>query len=159
MPFGLTYAPETFQRLMESCLEGLKFRTCVVYLDDVIIFSKTFEEMLARLEEVLTRLASFGLKLKPSKCRFFQKKVTVLGHVVSENGVEPDPSKISDLREWLSNPPADHKQLQTFLGFAGYYRSFVDNFSKIAEPLYRLVGGRCNTKRGRTRLLPFVWTE
>ena len=115
--------------------------------------------MLARLEEVLTRLANFGLKLKPSKCHFFQKKVTVLGYVMSENGVEPDPSKISALREWLSNPPADHKQLETFLGFAGYYRSFVDNFSKLAEPLYRLVGGRCNTKRGRASLPPFVWTE
>lgn len=159
MPFGLTNAPATFQRLMESCLDGLNFRICVVYLDDVIIFGKTFEEMLKRLEEVLIRLANSGLKLRPSKCKFFQKKVAVLGHVVSENGVEPDPSKVSALREWLSHPPADSKQLQTFLGFAGYYRSFVDNFSKLAEPLHHLIGGRGNTKRGRTILPPFVWTE
>ena len=93
MPFGLTNAPATFQRLMESCLGDLNFRTCLVYLDDVIVFARSFPEMLERLEEVLRRLGEYGLKLKTSKCKLFQRKLTYLGHVVSAAGVEPDPEK------------------------------------------------------------------
>ncbi|CAB4040665.1 Hypothetical predicted protein, partial [Paramuricea clavata] len=101
MPFCLTNAPATFQRLMERCLSGLNLKICLVYLDNVIVFARTFEEMLERLEAVLRRLGEFGLKLKPSKCKLFQTKLTYLGHVVSENGVEPDPEKISALPKWL----------------------------------------------------------
>ena len=72
---------------------------------------------------------------EPSKCKLFQTKPTYLGHVVSENGVEPDPEKISALPKWLENPPRNRKELQTFLGFAGYYRNFVEGFAKIAAPL------------------------
>jgi hypothetical protein len=119
MPFGLTNAPATFQRLMERCLSGLNLKICLVYLDDVIVFARTFEEMLERLEAVLRRLGEFGLKLKPSKCKLFQTKLTYLGHVVSENGVEPDPEKMP--------------------GLPGYYRNFVEGFAKIAAPLYDLI--------------------
>ncbi|CAB3989530.1 Hypothetical predicted protein [Paramuricea clavata] len=154
MPFGLTNAPATFQRLMERCLSGLNLKICLVYLDDVIVFARTFEEMLERLEAVLRRLGEFGLKLKPSKCKLFQTKLTYLGHVVSENGVEPDPEKISALPKWLENPPRNRKELQTFLGFAGYYRNFVEGFAKIAAPLYDLIK-EPNAKMPRT----FLWTE
>ena len=90
-----------------------------------------------------------------SKCKLFQRKLTYLGHV-SAAGVEPDPEKTKVLEEWRLNPPKNSQQLQTLLGFAGYYRSFVKNFAKIAEPLYHLVGGR--PPRGRKKP-PFLWTE
>ena len=104
MPFGLTNAPATFQRLMERCLTGLNLKICLAYLDDVIVFARTFEEMLEKLEAVLKRLGGHGLKLKPSKCKLFQTKLAYLGHVVSKDGVEPDPEKISEMaRESTEN--------------------------------------------------------
>ena len=125
MPFGLTNAPATFQRLMERCLTGPILKICLAHLDDVIVFAKTFDEMLERLEAVLKRFEEHGLKFKPSKGELFQTKLTYLGHVVSEDGVEPDSEKISAFLKWLENPPKIPKELQTFLGFAGYYRHFV----------------------------------
>ena len=91
MPFGLTNAPATFQRLMESCLGDLHLNWCIIYLDDIIVFSETPHEHIKRLCGVFQKLASAGLTLKPSKCEFFKKKITYLGHVVSENGIEVDP--------------------------------------------------------------------
>ena len=135
MPFGLTNAPATFQRLMECCLGDLNFQTCLIYLDDEIVFARSFSEMLQRLEEVLQRLGEYGLRLKMSKYKLFQRKLTYLGHVVSEADVEPDPEKTKVLEDWWLNPPKNSQQLQTFLGFMGYYRSFVKNFAKIAELL------------------------
>ena len=119
MPFGLTNAPATFQRLMESCLGDLNFHTCLVYLDDVIVFARIFPEMLERLEEVLQCLREYGLKLKTSKCKLFQGKLTYLSHVVSAAGVVPDLEKTKGLKDWWINPPKNLQQLQTFLGFAG----------------------------------------
>ena len=112
--------------------------------------------MVQRLEEVLQRLGEYGLKLKMSKCKLFQRKLTYLGHVVSAAGVEPDPEKTKVLEDWWLNPPKNSQQLQTFLGFAGCYRSFMKNFAKIAEPLYHLVGGR---PPGGRKTPPFSWTE
>ena len=93
MPFGLTNAPATFQRLMESCLGDLYLNWCIIYLDDIIVFSETPQEHIKRLHGVFQKLASAGLKLKPSKCEFFKKKITYLGHVVLEKGIEVDPKK------------------------------------------------------------------
>ena len=112
--------------------------------------------MLQHLEEVLQRLGEYSLKLKMSKCKLFQRKQTYLGHVVSAAGVELDPEKTKVLEDWPLNPPKNSQQHQTFLGFAGYYRSFVKNFVKIAETLYHLVGGR--PPRGR-KTPRFLWTE
>ena len=139
MPFGLTNAPTTFQLLMERCLTGLNLKICLAYLDDVIVFARTFDEMLERLEAVLNRLEEHGLKLKPSKFQLFQTKLTYLGHVVSEDGVEPDPEKISVLPKWLENPPKTRKKRQTFLGFAAYYRHFVEGFATIPVPLSQMI--------------------
>ena len=122
MAFGLTNAPATIQRLMEQCLRDLNFWKCSVYLYDVIVFAKDFNEMLKRLEEVLNRFSQFGLKLKPFKCKLFQTRVYCLGHIVSANGIETNPDKISSLLEWQVHPPQNTKELQTFLGFADYYR-------------------------------------
>ena len=159
MPFGLTNAPATFQRLMEYCLRDLNYKTCVVYMDDVVVFARNFDEMLVRLQEVFSRLCQYGLKLKPAKCQLFQTRIRCLGHVVSAEGIEPDPDKTAPLREWLNSPPKSAKELQTFLGFAGYYRSFVKNFSKIAEPLRRLLVSGPDKKRKQHPRPSFTWTN
>ena len=100
MPFGLTSSPSTFERLMEFILAGLRFETCMIYLDDIIVYGKTLEEALKRLEEVFVHLRSFGLKLEQSKCVLFQKRVTYLGHIVSGSGITTDPGKIERVCEW-----------------------------------------------------------
>ena len=137
MPFGLTNAPATFQRLMECVLAGLTGEQCLIYLDDIIVFSSTFEEHLRRLANVFAALREAGLKLKPSKCFFAQKEVHYLGHVISAAGVSPDPAKTEVVS--LYPIPTDLKQLRQFLGLANYYRRFVPDFSKIAEPLHKLL--------------------
>lgn len=94
MSFGLCNAPATFQRVMELALAGLQWVTCLIYLDDVVIYSKTVEEHLSRLGDVLSRIQKANLKLKPEKCHLFQQEVKFLGHVVSGRGVLPDPDNI-----------------------------------------------------------------
>ena len=137
MPFGLTNAPATFQRLMECVLAGLTGEQCLIYLDDIIVFSSTFEEHLRRLANVFAALREAGLKLKPSKCFFAQKEVHYLGHVISAAGVSPDPAKTEVVSSYPI--PTDLKQLRQFLGLANYYRRFVPDYSKIAEPLHKLL--------------------
>uniref|UniRef100_A0A6G5AB96 Putative tick transposon n=1 Tax=Rhipicephalus microplus TaxID=6941 RepID=A0A6G5AB96_RHIMP len=100
LPFGLCSAPATFQRLMDTVLSGLKWQTCLVYLDDVIVFSKTFEEHLSRLLSVFRAIRSAGLTLKPEKCHFGFKELQFLGHVVSHEGVRPDPDNIAAVRNF-----------------------------------------------------------
>ena len=100
MPFGLTNAPATFQRLMERCLGDLNLKQCLVYLDDIIIFSSTFEEHLTRLKAVLAKLREYNLKLQPSKCHLFKGTINYLGHVISAEGISTDPAKIEALRSW-----------------------------------------------------------
>ena len=100
MAFGLTNAPATFQRLMEHCLRDFSLKECCISLDDVIVFSSTVEEHLDRLERVLQKLYDCGLRLKPSKCSFFQEKVKYLGHVISSTGVQTDPDKVEAVQSW-----------------------------------------------------------
>ena len=97
MPFGLTNTPTTFQHLMETCLGELHLNWCIIYLDDIIIFSKTPQEHLKRLQGVFEHLAQAGLKLKPSKCEFFQDSLHYLGHIVSKKGIATDPKKIETI--------------------------------------------------------------
>ena len=123
MPFGLCNAPATFRRLMERCMGELNLDQCLIYLDDVIIFSTNFEEHLRRLEAVFTRLQEHNLKLKASKCDFFKSEVTYLGHVVSEEGIKTDPEKTDAIKIWPV--PKSIKDVRAFLGFAGYYRRFI----------------------------------
>ena len=136
MPFGLSNAPATFQRLMEKVLMGLQWQKCLVYLDDIIVFGRDFDETLVNLECVMERLKQAGLKLKPSKCRWFQKSVKYLGHIVSKKGIECDPEKVEAVQHWPV--PATVKEVRQFLGFAAYYRKFIPNFSDIAKPLTNL---------------------
>ena len=136
LPFGLTSAPATFQRLMERVLHGLHWKTLLLYLDDVIVIAPDFESHLERLEEVLGRLRQANLKLKPKKCELIQREVKYLGHVVSAAGVATDPDKIEAIRQW--RPPCDLKGVQAFLGTAGYYRQFIPDYATIAKPLTQL---------------------
>ena len=160
MPFGLTNAPATFQRLMERCVGDLNLKTCLVYLDDIIIFSSTLDEHLERLESVLTRLQNHGLKLKPSKCQLFRTSVKYLGHVISAAGVETDPDKTAALKTWPV--PTSHREVRSFLGFAGYYRRFIAGYSKIAKPLHALTVGlpvkRKSGPSNKNKPPPFTWT-
>lgn len=139
MPQGITNAPSTFQRLMERCMGSLNRSEVLVFIDDLIVFSETLEEHECRLIQVLNRLKEYGLKLSPDKCKFFQTSVRYLGHVVSEHGVSTDPSKIEAVKTWPR--PQNLKELKSFLGFAGYYRRFVQDFSKIVRPLNDLTAG------------------
>ena len=117
-----------------------------MYLDDIIIYSRTVEEHLERLQQVLERLEKAGLKLKPVKC-FLLQSVHYLGHILSEKGVQTDPKKTSCVQEWPI--PTRIEELRPFLGLATYYRKFVKNFAKIAAPLHRL------TEKQK----PWAWTE
>lgn len=149
MPQGITNAPSTFQRMMERCMGDLNRKEVLVFIDDLIVFSKSLEEHEARLVQVLERLRDFGLKLSPEKCRFCQTSVKYLGHIVSESGVKTDPQKVEALKTWPR--PENLKELRSFLGFAGYYRRFVQDFSKIVKPLNDLTAGYPPLQKGRKK--------
>ena len=136
MPFGLCNAPATFQRLMDSVLAGLQWSSCLVYVDDVVIPGKAFEDHLRNLESVLSRLRAANLKLQPSKCAMARKKVRFLGHVISSEGISTDPEKTSKVATWPA--PTCKRDVQQFLGLANYYRRFIKNFAEIAKPLHQL---------------------
>ena len=145
MPFGLCNAPGTFQRLMEHIFGDQSFQTLLLYLDDVVVFSTTFEQHLQRLGLVLGRLRAQNLKLKLSKCHFFAQEVQYLGHVISAAGVATDPEKTRVVAEWPR--PQTARDLRSFLGFASYYRRFVPKFATHAAPLHRLVAAAGGTKK------------
>ncbi|MGL5209396.1 reverse transcriptase domain-containing protein [Cetobacterium sp.] len=146
MPFGLCNAPATFQRLMQRCLGGQLMETTLVYLDDVIVYSPDFGSHLQHLEQVFRSLERYGLKLQPDKCQLFRKEVKFLGHIVSAAGISVDPEKVAAVQGWTA--PKTVRQVRSFLGFVGYYRRFIQDFSKIAKPINQLLGG-AGRVRGR----------
>jgi len=137
MPFGLTNAPPTFQCLMECILAGLSGAQCLVYLDDIIMFSTTFKEHLQHLTSVFDRLRLAGLKLKAKKCHFAKQQITYLGYIISSRGVEPDSKKLAVVTTYPT--PCTNKEVKQFLGLSNYYRHFITNYAWIAEPLHRLL--------------------
>ena len=157
LPFGATNAPATFQRHMHDCLGDLNMRWCIVYLDDIIIFSDTKEEHLKRLEAVFQKLAAAGLKLKPSKCFFFREEIGYLGHVVSRKGISTNPHKVEAVTKWST--PKTVYDVRTFLGFVGYYRRFIKNFSKISRPIREVITGLENQSKGTAKKTLIEWTE
>ena len=154
MPFGATNAPATFQRLMHYCLGDLSMRWCIVYLNDIIIFSDTKEEHLKILEAVFQKLAAAGLKLKPSKCFFFKEEIEYLGHVVSGKGISTNPKKVEAVTKWPT--PND---VRSFLGFVGYYRRFIKDFSKISKPIREVITGLENQPKRTAKKTLIEWTE
>ncbi|KAI8517499.1 hypothetical protein Bbelb_035160 [Branchiostoma belcheri] len=157
LPFGLSGAPASFQRLMQHCLGDQNLETLLIYLDDIIVFSSDFDDHLARLDLVFTRLRAHGLKLRPDKCHLFKRRVKYLGHVVSEKEVATDPDKCAVLRDWPE--PKTVKQVKSFLGFCSYYRRFVKDFAKIAHPLQKLTVGQAGKGKGRRQSAPpFSWS-
>ncbi|XP_073500632.1 uncharacterized protein [Phyllobates terribilis] len=153
MPFGLCNAPGTFQRLMECCLGHRNFETVLLYLDDVIVYSTTYKDHLKHLAEVFDALASYGLKVKPSKCHLLKPKVQYLGHVVSADGVAPDPDKITMIKDWPR--PSSIKEVRQFLGLVGYYRRFIPGFTKMAAPMQDLLIGQ--SRKAKNQKPPFRW--
>ena len=136
VPFGLCNASATFSRLMDRVLAGLHWETCLFYLDDIIVFSSTWEEHLARLREVFERLRHAKLKLRAEKCTFAAKEVNYLDHRVTEEGLLPDSSLLAAIRE--IPPPKTATEVRSFLGLAGYYRRYIRGFTAIAAPLHAL---------------------
>ena len=130
---------------MEIVLAGLEWKCCVVYVDDILVCSKTLEEHREHLQQVFQRLRQAGLRLKPSECLFLCREVVFLGHVISVSGISPDPAKTDKVRDY---PVPVVSGVCQFLGLS-YYRRFVPGFSKIAAPLYYL------TKKSVT----FCWTD
>jgi hypothetical protein len=137
MPFGLAGAPATFERCMELILRGLQWKTLILYLDDIIVFGDSEEAFLSRLEEVLKRLTTAGLKLKPSKCELFKHEVSFLGYVVTATGIATQPEKVAAIKEWPSCK--DVSEVRAFLGLSGYYRRFIRGYAHIASPLFKLL--------------------
>ena len=153
MPFGLTNAPATFQCLMENCLGELHLSWCIIYLDDIIVFSDNPADHLQRLQGVFAKLDKAGLKLKPSKCEFFKTKITYLGHVVSSQGIELDPKKVETVKNWTV--PKTVTDVRSFLGFMNHYRRFIKGYANVARPLNILVSGE-NANRKKALI---EWTD
>ena len=157
MPFGATNAPATFQRLMDNCLGDLNMNWCIVCLDDIIIFSQDAASHIERLEAVFKKLAKAGLKLKPSKCEFFKKRIKYLGHIVSEEGVSTDSKKVEAVLNWPV--PKTVYDVRVFLGFVGYYRRFIKGFSKVALPLRKLLIGLESQGKKAAKHTPVDWVK
>ncbi|GFY13598.1 transposon Tf2-6 polyprotein [Trichonephila clavipes] len=137
MPFGLCNAPATFERMMDNLLRHFKWTMCLCYLDDIIVFSETFEDHLIRLRLVLKCLQEAGLKLNSKKCLFAAQEVKILGHLVSSNGVRPDPDKIKAVRNFPTQK--NIHDIRSFLGLCSYFRRFIKGFCYLAEPLQSLL--------------------
>jgi len=137
MPFGLTNAPAAFMDLMNRVLSPMLDRFVIVFIDDILVYSKTEEDHKAHLSEVLETLRKNKLYAKFSKCEFWLKEVQFLGHIVNEEGIKVDPAKVSAVRNWET--PKTPTEIRSFLGLAGYYRRFIKDFSKIAVPLTKLM--------------------
>ncbi|KAF7648310.1 hypothetical protein LDENG_00158670, partial [Lucifuga dentata] len=147
MPFGLTNAPAVFQALVNDILRDMLNRFVFVYLDDILIFSRSREEHVSHVQSVLQRLLENSLYCKAEKCEFHVSSVSFLGFVVAEGSIQMDPEKVSAVTTWPV--PGSRKQLQRFLGFANFYRRFIRGFSSIAAPLTALTSSK----------VPFKWSS
>ena len=145
MPFGLCNAPATFQRLMQTCLGELNLTYALIYLDDVVVFSKDREGAIERLRAVFSRFRENNLKLKPSKCEFFKEEIDYLAHHVDKNGIRPSARNLDAIAKWA--PPTTFTSLRGFLGIVGHYRRFIKDFARKAEPLFAYLQGDVAKKK------------
>jgi hypothetical protein len=148
MPFGLKNAPATFQRAGNTIFKKEIEKFVHIYIDDINVYSKTFEEHVEHLAIVFERVRESGMKLQRAKCSFIKPEITFLGHIVSREGLKVDPSKVEKLKDW--KPPTDRKAVQRYTGFVNYYRKFVKDHSRIIKPIYALIA---KDKEGK-----FEWT-
>lgn len=133
MPFGLKNAPSTFQRVMDNVLHDLQGRICLVYMDDIIIYSTSLQEHIENLSAVFKKLRQANFKIQLDKSEFLHKEIAFLGHVVTPDGVKPNPDKIKVIKNYPI--PKTQKQIKAFLGLLGYYRKFISDFAKLTKPL------------------------
>ncbi|GJW03985.1 putative nucleotidyltransferase, ribonuclease H [Tanacetum coccineum] len=147
MPFGLTNAPAIFMDLMNRVCKPYLDKFVIVFIDDILIYSKSEEEHEVHLKTILDLLQKEKLYAKFSKCEFWLQEVQFLGHVVNRDGIHVDPSKVESVKNWKT--PESSTEIRSFLGLAGYYRRFIENFSKIAKPLTLL------TQKNKT----YVWGD
>ena len=145
MPFGLCNALPTFQRLMQNCLGKLNLTYCLIYLDDMIVFSDMPDEHLQRMHVVFNHLREHGLKLKPCKCEVFKLEINYLAHHVSQKGVLPSKKNLESIAQ--CPPPDMYTKVKSFVGLVGHYRCFIKGFAKIAAPLYDLTSGNNKDKK------------
>ena len=129
MPFGLTNAPSTLMRLMNEVLKRFLGKFVIVYLDDIMIFSKTKEEHLEHIRQVLQRLKEEKLLINLKKCSFMKEEIVYLGFVISTDGLKMDPEKVKEILEWPT--PKNVGEVRSFHGLASFYRKFIKNFSSI----------------------------
>ena len=146
VPFGLKSSPAFFAKVINEVLYKVLGPQCLVYLDDIILFSKTSDEHLQTIKTVLEALEEAGLKLKIQKRNFFSKEIKFLGYKINEQGMSMNPEKVEAVKSVAV--PANKRQLQSFLGAVNYYRMLIPKFSELAEPLYQLL--RKNIK--------FIWS-
>ena len=137
--FGLANTAPIFQRYMEETLEGLRDIVCVPYLDDILVYSGSFNDHVEHVRMVLKRLKGKGIKLKPRKCNLFKNQVRYVGRIVSEQGHQIDLAETPVIDNMKKLNPKTVGELRRILGFAGYYRSFIVGFAPIAKPLYDLI--------------------
>ena len=147
LPFGSKNSTFYFQQLMGLVLGDMQYTDLMVYIDDILVFSRTFEEHLIKLEQVFIKLRDANLKLKPSKCHLCDTKIKFLGHIISAEGIYPDPKKSEAIRNF--GTPTDRKSVRSFLGLTNFFRKFIENYSEIAHPLSELTSDK----------VKFVWTE
>jgi hypothetical protein len=146
MAFGLSGAPATFQYAMNAALAPVLRKFALVFFDDILIYSASYEEHLEHIRTVMSILQKEQWQVKLSKCAFAQRQISYLGHVISSEGVSTDEMKITAVRNWPT--PVNHKELRGFLGLSGYYRKFIRHYAIISQPLRTLL------KKGAL----FVWT-
>src|SRR5947207_4023086 len=147
VPFGLTNAPTTFQAYINNALRGLVNDFCVVYLYDILIFSKSNEEHYEHLELVIECLRQAELYANPKKCDFLKPKIDFLGFIINKDGLRMDPACVQTISEWRHHLPKTYRDIQVFLGFCNFYRRFIYGFAGIAWPLHQLLHGMKNGKK------------
>ena len=148
VPFGLKNAPPAFQRFMNRALGDYKGQICEPYLDDVLAHSVSFDQHVEDLEKILMRLREHGIKLRAEKCVFAKTEVRYLGRLISGKGYRPDPQDTQALEKFRS-APKNIGELRSLLGFLGYFRSYVKDFSQKVKPLYDLLKGKVTRKVGK----------
>ena len=171
LPMGLKNAPAEFQRYMESCLGEFRDEFCAPYLDDVIVYSKSFDEHVEHVRKILRRLKEKGIKLKAEKCDMFKREVVYLGRIVSEEGYRVDPESTKALLKLHNYVPKTVGEVRHLTGLLGYYRRYIENFSRIAKPIYDLLKieqpgsleGKKKDTRGKSNQVssrtPIIWQQ